>query len=401
MIFVDNKKLTHKNILDKIFENKKNITICVAFVKMSGLKLIKKSLASALESDAEISFYVGLDFYITEPEALSYLYNLSTKYQNMRLFLCEGGEKTYHPKLYFSKSNKKASLLIGSANFTNGGLSENCEASIFCEMKIDDLICRELKIFFKKIESQKNTLKATKLNISQYAKKYNLYHKQVDKPQRKANKEISQQFQLDLTKLDKYIKEYLEDENEQDEWRKKNKKYRKAKKILDKMTAVDITSKREFLRYYEQLVGASGRDRLWHSGSLFRLKNNVAQEYKTFLSMLKTIQNIKNCSPKKQFEEGIKFVQKVKGLGVNVLTEILHTYSPNKCSVLNNNPLSSLDYLGFERFKTQPNTFNGEDYEKYNELIKEFARLCEFQNLSQVDHFLNFVYWRYAKNHRP
>ena len=92
----------------------------------------------------------------------------------------------------------------------------------------------------------------------------------------------------------------------------------------------------------------------------------------------------------------MQFVVKVKGLGVNVLTETLNTYSPNKCAVLNKNPLGSLSHLGFENFKRQE-SFNASDYEDYNGFIKEFAKSCEFKNLSQVDHFLNYIYWEHVK----
>jgi HKD family nuclease len=396
MYIVDNSNATHLDAMKKLFEGANEIFICVAFIKESGVREILDNIKKALNNGSKLTFFAGLDFYLTEPNALKTIYALSKQYRTANLYLCEERGVTFHPKLYFSIFDKKASLLIGSANLTNGGLIKNNELSIFHEVETSSEIVKEVRRFLSTVENQKGTQKASTLNISQYRKKYNLYNKRLSKAQKDAKKEISTAFQLDLTALDKYLKEYRDDENEQKEWRRKVRNYREAKKVLGKMTSANISSRKEFLDYYERLVGAAGQGSLWHSGSLFRLRNKVASKYKTFLQMAKAIQNNTEKSPIDQFGEGMKYVKKVKGLGVNVLTEILNTYSPRKCSVLNNNPISSLHYLGFEKFKA-PNTFREDDYEKYNDLMKEFAKSCEFRNLSQVDHFLNYVYWKYVK----
>lgn len=396
MYIVDNSNATHLDAVKKLFKGAKEITICVAFIKESGVSEILENLEKALVNGSKVTFFAGLDFYLTEPSALKTIYALSKQYRTANLYLCKERGATFHPKLYFSVFDKKASLLIGSANLTNGGLVKNNELSIFQEVETSSEIVREVRRFLSTVENQNGTQKASTLNISQYSKKYNLYNKRLTKAQKDAKKEISTAFQLDLTMLGKYLKEYCDDKNEQKEWRRKVRNYREAKEVLGEMTNGNISSRKEFLNYYERLVGAAGQGSLWHSGSLFRLRNKVASKYKTFLKMAKAIQNNTGKNPIDQFGEGMKYVRKVKGLGVNVLTEILNTYSPRKCSVLNNNPISSLHHLGFEKFKA-PNTFKEDDYEKYNDLMKEFAKSCEFRNLSQVDHFLNYVYWKYVK----
>jgi len=397
MHLIDNKNLTHINALKNFFKDAKEIAICVAFVKESGLHEIRDNLLSALENGAEITIYAGLDFYLTEPKALNALYDLTMQHENISLYLCQGKNATFHPKLYFVISNDKASVIIGSANLTMGGLSKNNELSICQEISLQSGLVADIRSFLDSLLNQNGTTKADKLNISQYSKKYDVYNKQIKNAQRSVNKEISKLFQLDLHRLNKYLEEYRSDESNQKQWRRKERNYRKAREILDELADANISSRKEFLAYYEQLVGAAGQPGLWHSGSLFRLRNKVAIKYKTFIDMLRIIQNRTNSSPREQFEVGMSYVLKINGLGVNVLTEILNTYSPRKCAVLNNNPISSLNHLGFEKYKS-PNTFNGLDYDKYNDLIKEFAKSCVFTNLSQVDHFLNYVYWKYVKN---
>lgn len=133
MYLVDNRKITHSDAVKNSFKGAKEVVICVAFIKKSGLYEIRNSLVSALKKGATITVFAGLDFYLTEPGALINLYELSTEYTNMSLYLCHKSGSTFLPKLYFSMFNNNASLLIGSANLTMGGLANNNEISIHQE----------------------------------------------------------------------------------------------------------------------------------------------------------------------------------------------------------------------------------------------------------------------------
>ena len=124
MNLVDNREIKHMDAIKKTFKGAKEVVICVAFIKKSGLDEIRANLVSALRKGTTLTVFAGLDLYVTEPKALSDLYELTKKYKNMNLYLCHKGGSTFHPKLYFSMFNKKASLLIGSAQLNKGGLSK-------------------------------------------------------------------------------------------------------------------------------------------------------------------------------------------------------------------------------------------------------------------------------------
>ena len=44
----------------------------------------------------------------------------------------------FHPKIYFSRNNNEARLIIGSSNLTIGGLNSNIEASLFLTMELSE-----------------------------------------------------------------------------------------------------------------------------------------------------------------------------------------------------------------------------------------------------------------------
>lgn len=190
--------------------------------------------------------------------------------------------------------------------------------------------------------------------------------------------------------------EYKKDKAEQDNFKERLSNYKKAKKILDEICDNSITAEKEFIDYYEKLVGKKGQPGLWYSGRLFRQKNRVASNYKTFIKMTQEVRDNIGKSPNEVFEIGLKYVKKVKGLGINVLTEIMNTYDSKQYAVLNNNPLTSLKFFGFSEFP-DPNNFKSDTYEMYNSLISEFMKICGFKSMGQVDHFLNYIYWEYAK----
>ncbi len=179
---------------------------------------------------------------------------------------------------------------------------------------------------------------------------------------------------------------------------KKRANYQLAKELLDDLTPDKVKSKTKFLEVYERLVGAKDKQGLWHSRGLFRSKNIVAEKYELFLQLLSAVREKIKDSPDVVLEVGLNHARNINGLGPNVLTEIMNTYSPENFAVFNNNPVSSLAYLGFENFGSlEKKNFLGQKYLKFNKLIWELSQLCGFVDLSQVDHFLNFVYEKYAK----
>ena len=146
------------------------------------------------------------------------------------------------------------------------------------------------------------------------------------------------------------------------------------------------------------MIGGAGYDKLWHSGSIFRSKNKIAKKYKSFCSIVKKIKNDTSLSkePKEIFENALNLSKKIDGLGVNILTEIMNTYDPMRCSVLNKNPLKALNKIGFQKFKSQQ-YFNSNDYQIFNEIMIDILKKCGFANLGQVDHLCNYIYWKYVK----
>lgn len=86
-------------------------------------------LAPLLEHKKKVRrIVVGTHFYQTSPEFLEKIRPLKGA-----KVMGAGGHATFHPKTYLFLSADKAALVVGSANFTNGGMDRNVEAALMIE----------------------------------------------------------------------------------------------------------------------------------------------------------------------------------------------------------------------------------------------------------------------------
>jgi HKD family nuclease len=393
-----NERIEHSKLLRSSLAQAHEITICVAFMKHRGITHLLDVLSSALQRRARVTIVAGLDFYLTEPAALEELYTLLRKHRGGRLLIADRSSRTYHPKVYLWSTNEFVHAVIGSANCTDGGLRTNVEASAYLVAADGSACAAEWKKLTVDLAKEPRAKVATRPLLSRYAREYETYHARVDRAQRAAERAVRGQFQLDPRRLSKYLRAYRLDQKQQKNRRARVQNYHTAKRVLNGMLRHPPASRRAFLQIYESLVGAPAAPGWWHSGGLFRSKNRIADNYRQFLRMLREVPSAVRATPEVAFDRLMAHARRIKGLGVNVVTEILNTYAPRKFAVLNENPVGSLERMGFERFGSLNKTvITAADYARFNELASELARRARFSDLSHVDHFLNFIYWNYVK----
>lgn len=116
--------------LRDLLSGSERVTVTVAFAKQSGLA----ELRELEQGGRAVRFLAGTDFQQTEIELLDRLSEVPRC--ETRAFLGArlsegGGARTFHPKVYFGEdSGGQAMAIVGSANFTRGGLRHNHEAAV-------------------------------------------------------------------------------------------------------------------------------------------------------------------------------------------------------------------------------------------------------------------------------
>lgn len=388
-----------ENILEHIEKHLKSaneVWVAVAFLKNTGLDLLVKNFERILKRGGNINIIAGRNFYITEPDALYTLLDLLKKHDGSNLYLANE-DPTFHPKLFRIVNGKKVIIIVGSANMTRGGLCDNIEACMSNIVNVGSVEDERVKQIFDEIISQKYSEIASPINVGRYESKYKkrskLAKKMINDLEKEFKKELKDipQPKFDEKLLKRYIVKFNKDKNYPETWERRKGSYIKAKKLLDKLESSPPLTKKEFLEDYSKLVKG-----LFWSGSIYRSKNMVAMKYKKFCEMVAEIKENKNLPAEDLFEMCLKYKRSIKGLGVNVITEVLHTYNPKNCPVLNNSPIESLKYFGITDFP-HPTNFRPEHYLKLKHMLEYLQGVCDLESLGMVDTFLNDVYWDLKK----
>ena len=145
-------------IINQELQNSKETQIAVAFLKSSGVDVIRDSLLRSLDEGGKFELIVGLDFKTTDPKAMKYFIDLKHQYKSVN-FYCYGdkGENrndvVFHPKIYLFKNFNENTSIIGSTNLTRGGLESNFE--------VNTIFNEKNPIQFSKLQAIYNSVKYT------------------------------------------------------------------------------------------------------------------------------------------------------------------------------------------------------------------------------------------------
>ncbi|MBZ9998534.1 MULTISPECIES: phospholipase D family protein [unclassified Mesorhizobium] len=101
---------------------------------------LTKKLLSHSSKISAVTF--GLAFAQTDPDLVDSLVGLDGCY-----VVTEFPGGTYHPKVYGFRSRRQAAAIVGSANFTRGGLGQNHEASVLITGSVDDKVLADVFSF--------------------------------------------------------------------------------------------------------------------------------------------------------------------------------------------------------------------------------------------------------------
>jgi len=387
--------IQHVHAIKNVIKGSEEVIICTAFLHPKGLEVVRDGLQEATKRKATIRIYVGLSDCFTHPKALTDLYNLLQP--SGQLFLCDP-PNIFHPKIYCGVSTQKYKMVIGSANLTGAGLNKNKEASILHRGIITAPEFVKLETYIRGIEEATWTKRASLLRISKYKLRYDIRRRadrERDKQVEKDEKTIIAGIVINDERLRAYLRRYRAavDEAGARGWTAREGHYQIARRILRHMLRARYQSPEAFLEDYEDLVGKKGQRGLWHSGGLFRKKNEISKRYGRVAELIRFAVANHTGRIDEVFERMTERAERIPGLGPNVVTEILNTLDPSRYPVLNANPVESLDKLGVRDFPG-PQSFDGNTYARYAAVLEELATDCGFKNLAQVDHFLNYIYHR-------
>jgi superfamily II DNA or RNA helicase len=193
-----------KDLIERLNVNDQDlmgIDIIVSFIKLSGYKQLEPMLKDALRRSIPVRVLTSTYMNVTEPAALSELYNLLGE-GNVRLY--NGRAPSFHPKAYFFKSKEKyqSYVLVGSSNISRVALTNGIEWNYQVEASVDqdsyDYYMEQFEYLFKydsykldveKISEYRKTLilPDAERKISRINEHYNKYRQNNNYKKRLSN----------------------------------------------------------------------------------------------------------------------------------------------------------------------------------------------------------------------
>lgn len=162
-----------------------------------------------LRNGGRLQSLFDIEKYITDPEIIEEL-NTIPGDSECRIYF-RGNELKrisgpYHSKLYIFQSEDNAKVIIGSSNFTLGGLLNNIETNILLELKINHQLFRQIESFFNSLWDSPSSIPPDAQN--ELMEKYRKYVLERKKRERSEKKVEEKRFKT-LAVLHKNAQKYL------------------------------------------------------------------------------------------------------------------------------------------------------------------------------------------------
>ncbi|HIF9493967.1 TPA: phospholipase D-like domain-containing protein [Photobacterium damselae] len=136
----------HRRRLVSLITESDQIVLCSGWLKHAGLKSLLPAMKTAIErKNVEITVYSNSRH--TEPKCVEALNEL----KGIRHIVVDADTKYLHTKLYYFASTTHYTAVIGSANITQGGLTQNDELSVELCGELGDESHRKLIVYLEKL----------------------------------------------------------------------------------------------------------------------------------------------------------------------------------------------------------------------------------------------------------
>lgn len=128
IVLLDNDSRTVREALEGTFVHATSAQVAVAFARSSGLDVLP-GLERMASDGKPVRLLAGVHFQLTDLSALD---RVSRPPAEARVYWSPDspGDRVFHPKVYVIESRDDVTAVVGSSNFTAGGLQNNVEANL-------------------------------------------------------------------------------------------------------------------------------------------------------------------------------------------------------------------------------------------------------------------------------
>lgn len=349
-----------KNIgafIEEYVSKSSNINIAVALASKTAIDILGNA-----NKGCKVKFVVGIDL----PTSFDVLECLMEDFgNNARIYNSE----MFHPKVYlFTLFDGTKKAILGSGNFTNGGLYDNIEASVLID---DSDSIAELEDWFNTIYVNSQPITDEFLvNYKEYA---DVEIKHLSN-KRKHMKQLQ-------TKLDIYADV------------RENAVKLLRRKIKDERFADVVNNRAYVLNELYKYIDFANHFKDFNIDSFFKVQElgHIVPIFKSYLQEAKANGQLakvldilidETIPLSKRFDMAYSTESKVKGLGINFLSKILCVYNPEKYVIWNKPAETFFDQIGLLPDK---GLTIGEQYEFYCNFFRIVCKDAGIPDMATLD----------------
>lgn len=392
----------HLDAMSEVFHGASKISIAVAFLKLAGLQKVASMIQARLNAGTKIDIFVGRDFCLTEPAALDELLKLSTRYSSLAVLVAKVEPRsTFHPKVYLGIDDNEARLLVGSANLTGGALAANHELSVLSILGLADPLVSEVQAVFDDFRRSDRFEVLDSLVLE----RYRLVFKAAESAKRRLERELASSAteMFDLARLNALHQEFLQNDIEMKALKRRRRDRKSASLVqrkiakLHKVSPLSPRNRADFETHFRNLVTRGDNHKhLWHSGDIHRRGQAALKQPKKTIALFALAES----AAKLPVEEGYGLIRaragEIKGVGINMVSEILCTFAPTRYAVFNGNTAAALRMIGAD----PPNGGSLPSptaYKRVCSVVDAVRERIGASDLSEADAFLNWIYQEKVK----
>lgn len=350
---------------------------------------------------AQVEFFIGRDFWITDPEALKNLLDLSEKHALFSVYVAKIiPGLTFHPKVYLGVDATEARVIMGSANLTGGGLTENEEISLAWTLKLRDPLLEQLQDVFATYRSKATFEELDAIVLEQYSREFKIAQ---DAKRRIENETSTDSNTFDLTTLSSLHNEFRRDRSEMVALEKRRRDRNDARSVQRKIASLSAArslSQRDLDKFeslFRDLVtSGNGHRHLWHSSDIHRRGQAALTEPRKTIKLFSLAEMAAKLPPIEGYARMRAPATKINGVGINMVSEMLCTFAPKKYAVFNGNTAAALRAIGADPPKSVT-LFSPEAYARVCGVVEAVRRRIDGADLSDADAFLNWIYQNKVK----
>lgn len=391
----------HAKAIAEIIADADEIMIAVAFLKLGGADFLTPKLSKRLKAGAVVELFIGTDFYLTQPAALQRLLELKNQHPACKVSVADKASATFHPKAYLTRRGNSYRTLIGSANLTQGGLKSNDELSMCVIHTKGDDFTRALLDTFNRYRVGDRFQDLDPLVLQQYASRFEINERERKKFEKARDAALPAGF--DLRVIEAWYARYLADPQAVLDLAERKKRRSEALKVQSHIAALkngrlDQAARTAFQDGLRDLMTTKGGRHLWGSGDIHRRGSEALAHPKPMIDLFASAQAVAQRPPREGYELIRKLADPIPGVGLNMATEILCNFAPDRYAIYNGNTVGALGALGIAA--PQFANFQAIGPARYEELcatIKALGARLGGANFSKSDAFLNWLYWKTKK----